>query len=184
MAFRPEFRKALTLLARGIQSMSEKGLDPPILVGGAAVELYTASAVTSGDFDLVTPFQKALEDALIPLGFERPKGPGVLLGGLIHPEFLIALQVVSGRLMDGATDMEKLVVVDIEGYPLRVIPIEDLIADRLGQAYSADPPRPDMLEQALILYQFADEYDADYLDRRISEETLGSADLVTLRNLK
>jgi hypothetical protein len=69
MPFRPEFREALWLLARAIADMTARGLEPPVLVGGAAVEFYTGGAVTSGDFDLVTPHRSALEEALRPHGF-------------------------------------------------------------------------------------------------------------------
>ncbi|WP_430426883.1 hypothetical protein [Parasphingorhabdus sp.] len=53
--FRPEYEAALQLFAKVSEAMKAKGLNAPVLVGGAAVELYTGSAVTTGDFDIVTP---------------------------------------------------------------------------------------------------------------------------------
>lgn len=182
MAFRPEFREALSLLARAIRALVDAGHEPPILVGGAAVEFFTGSAVTSGDFDLVTPYQGELEEALRPYGFERRREPGVLQTCLIHEELGFAVQVVSGLLMDGKACREKISIVEFdEGGILAVIPIEDLIADRMGQAYSVDPPREDMLDQAVKLLQLAEAIDETYLDRRIREETVGEAALETLR---
>jgi hypothetical protein len=100
---------------------------------------------------------------------------------MINERLGFAVQVVSGALMDGRTDLEKILVVDIGGAALRIIPVEDLIADRMGQAYSARPPRPDMLDQAFTLLQLAESVDETYLDRRIREETAGDADLTMLR---
>lgn len=50
--YRPEFEAALRLLARISRAMDEAGYRPPVLVGRAAVELYTRGATTTGDFDL------------------------------------------------------------------------------------------------------------------------------------
>jgi hypothetical protein len=182
MELRPEFRHALEILARGIRTLETRGLSPPVLVGGAAVEIYTGGSVTSGDFDLVTSFQEELEEALIEVGFERPDGGERILSGLIHEESGIALQVVSERLMDGKTDENRMMVLDVGEGSLAVIPVEDLIADRMGQAYVETPPRKDMLDQAVKLFQFADQPDEDYLNKRICEETHNSATLQNLRS--
>ncbi|MDV7339311.1 hypothetical protein RYZ26_06890 [Terasakiella sp. A23] len=53
-------------------------------------------------------------------------------------------------------------------------PIEDLIADRMGQ-YEADTRQPEMLEQAKILYQLAENVDSQYLEKRLKEELLDSS---------
>ena len=50
--YRPEFEAALRLFARVSEAMVARGLSRPILVGGAAVEYYSGSAVTTGDFDI------------------------------------------------------------------------------------------------------------------------------------
>lgn len=177
MTFRPQFKQALGLLAKAIASMSRNGYEPPILVGGGAVEFYTGSAVTSGDFDLVTPHSSALEEALRSVGFVRISEPGFSSRSFMNRQLGFAVDVVSGILMDGRTDPEKTLVVEIDGTSLRIISIEDLIADRMGQAYSQMPPRRDMLDQASLLLQFAKSVDEMYLDRRIREETLESASL-------
>ena len=44
---RPEFEAALRALARASEKMRERGFLSPVLVGGAAVELYTGSAITT-----------------------------------------------------------------------------------------------------------------------------------------
>ena len=170
MAFRSEFREALTLLARGIARMTEQGYEPPVLVGGAAVEIYTSGAVASGDFDLVTPNQGALHEALKAEGFEPVSEPGMLKGGLWHRKLGFGVQVVSGLLMDGKVSRDRFFVLNIENVPVRVITVEDLIADRLGQAYSSHPPLKDMLDQAVKLYALAEDADDDYLDRESAKK--------------
>jgi hypothetical protein len=79
MTYRPEFVQALQLLAEAFEALVAKGCDRPVLVGGAAVEFYTGGAVVSGDFDVVTAVQSALEGELIRLGFVKENRPGRLL---------------------------------------------------------------------------------------------------------
>ena len=53
----------------------------------------------------------------------------------------------------------------------RIISVEDLIADRMGQ-YASGTAR-DRLDQARILLGLHPDAEMDYLERRIREETLG-----------
>lgn len=142
----------------------------------------TGGRIASGDFDLVTPAQSELFEELERLGFERPGG-SFLDRSLWHPESQMSVQVVSGLLMDGRADLDRILIVEI-GHDLSIslIPPEDLIADRLGQAFSVPfgRIREDMKDQGVILYLLAEKLDLDYLNRRIREETSGAADLGTL----
>lgn len=180
MGFRPEFREALSLLATAVERLAAKGYAPPVLVGGGAVELYTGGEITSGDFDFVSGQQVSFFEELKELGFIRPSEPGWLQRSLWHPELLVAVQVVSGPLMDGRTDRERIQVIEIDGANLSVIPIEDLIADRMAQALDGRGIRKDMQNQSVRLFQFAESLDKDYLDARIRTETGNKASLETL----
>jgi hypothetical protein len=177
MSFRREFREAIALLARAVTLAAERGAGRPILVGGAAVELYTSGAITSGDFDLVTPDDEKLAAALEQVGFQRRPSA---LNQLVHPELQMAVEFVSGPLMDGKADLARLYVFQVGNDRLNVVPVEDLIADRLGQAFSDPTPRKDMLDQARKLFQLAESIDRDYLKKRIAEETANAADLEIL----
>ena len=95
MAYRPEFREALTLLATAIQNLRKRGYEAPILVGGAAVELFTGGQITSGDFDFVCPWKAEFFSELEALGFVRP-GRGWLTKSLLHPTLGFGVEVVSG----------------------------------------------------------------------------------------
>ena len=50
--WRPELVAGLRLLARISEALHRRGLPRPILVGGAAVEYYTASALMTGDIEI------------------------------------------------------------------------------------------------------------------------------------
>ena len=180
MTFRPEFREALTLLATAVLRLQARGLEAPILVGGAAVELFTGGQVTSGDFDFVSASQDEFFAELLTLGFVRSQGPGWLTRSLLHPELGFGVQVVSGHLMDGRADRSRVRLLAIDdSRETRVIACEGLIADRM--ALAGRQIREDMKNQAVRLYQLAGGLDDAYLDRRIRTETGDVASLETLR---
>jgi len=181
LGFRQEFTESLKILSKACDRMEERGLPRPVLVGGAAVELYTGSEITSGDFDVVTPAQAVFEEELAKLGFERPAGAGISTRGMVHPSLLIAVEVVSGTAFNGRMDQEHLTLVDTGRGRIAVVPLEDLIADRLGQFNSGPRGTPEMLAQAIHLFRFASEIDEAYLEKRIREETGGDYGLDFLK---
>jgi hypothetical protein len=180
--FRPEFIQALSLLARACEDVAAKGYQRPILVGGAAVEFHTGSAVVSGDFDFVTGDQRAFEDALIAYGFRKEDRAGRLLRGLYHPDLLLGVEVVSGAPFDGYSDLRRVQLVEIvDTKSIAIAPVEDLIADRMGQYVSTETRVPEMLDQAMKMFRLADRLDETYLDKRIREETAGELGLEYLK---
>lgn len=170
--YRPEFEAALRLFARASTAMTAQGFESPILVGGGAVELYSNSAVTTGDFDLVTGRQETFEAVLRTLGFVRPSGPGVATRGWMHPDLKLGFEIVSSTLLDGLADRDRILLVDLgtDGIAA-IIAVEDMIADRMGQFASGSAP--EMREQAHRLHTLHSDADRAYLDRRIREETAG-----------
>lgn len=171
--YRPEFAAALELFARVSESIAERGLPRPVLVGGAAVEYYTASAIGTGDFDVCTPIQQELEEELVKFGFVRPSGPGLLTRGWVHPDLHLGFEIVGNSPLDGNVPPERLVL--IEGLAgdtsFVIIPVEDLIADRMGQYASGTAP--EMRDQAHLLLHLHPEVDMNYLEERIRFETEG-----------
>lgn len=173
MSYRPEFEAALRLLARASEAMVARGYQRPILVGGAAAEFWSTSAVSTGDFDLCTPRQSELEEELQRLGFVKPSGPGMATRGWIHPDLVLGFEVVADVPMDGTVDAARIRLVQPVGETalFRVISVEDLIADRMGQ-YASGTAR-DRLDQARLLLALHPDADLEYLDRRIREESGG-----------
>lgn len=177
--YRPEFEAALRVFARVSEAMLRAGFEAPVLVGGAAVELYTASTLTTGDFDVVTGRQDAFEAALLEQGFVRPVGPGHTPEGWIHPDLKLGFEVVSAALLDGLADRDRVQILtfDPDGR-VAVISIEDIIADRVGQFASGSAA--DMLEQARILFSLHPDADLAYLERRMREETSSEHGIASL----
>lgn len=180
MAYRAEFLRALSLIAQAATEARAAGGGSAILVGGAAVEFFSGGAVTSGDFDIWTTSEAMLREKLLAAGFKDEDRHGRLLRGFYHPEFDFGVELVSGRLFDGRSDRTKLVTLMIGGFSITIAPVEDLIADRMGQYNSTPGKVPAMLRQAVILYLLAETIDDTYLDRRIREDTAGDFDLSDL----
>lgn len=179
--YRPEFEAALRLFAQVSEAMRARGHEAPILVGGAAVELYSASAVNTGDFDIVTGRQDDFEAILQDHGFVRPSGAGMATRGWIHPQLKLGFEVVSSTLLDGQADRERVMLLQIgDAGRAAFIAIEDIIADRMGQYASGSAA--EMLAQARALFDLYPDADLDYMERRIRYETGGDYGLETLRN--
>lgn len=158
-AYRPEFEAALRLLATVSEAMHCRGFQRPVLVGGAAAEFYSASALTTGDFDLCVIREDALDEEMARAGFIRPHGAGSMLKGWVHPELKLGFEVVAEVPMDGNVDAEHIRLVEPEGMTerFRIISVEDLIADRMGQYASGTAA--DRLGQARILLALHDNAD-------------------------
>ena len=99
----------------------------------------------------------------------------------MHPELGIGVETVASRPMDGRAETREVILEN--GKHLRVLSVEDVIADRVGQSYMLGkfPPGTanefSRLEQAAaIWYAFHDKLDMIRLNRRLLEET-GDVDL-------
>ena len=179
-AYRPEFFEALALLAQACDDMAAKGYDRPVLVGGAAVEIHTGGAVTTADFDFVTPRHEAFEKILLNYGFVEITPPGRLRRTFHHPTLDLGAEVVSDLPFDGRSDPLRVQLVEIvNGKAVGVLPVEDLIADRVKQHLDED--RPEMRDQAIKLFQLAMGLDTNYLEERIRAETLGELGVADLK---
>lgn len=170
--YRPEFEAALAAFARVSEAMAAAGRESPVLVGGAAVEIYTLGAINTGDFDIVTGAQSAFEAVLQDHGFIRPVGSGKATRGWIHPILQLGFEIVSSTLLDGQAERNRVRPIRVaDKGTIHVIAVEDMIADRMGQ-YASGTAR-DMLQQARTLASLSEQLDLDYMERRIRYETAG-----------
>ena len=110
---RPEFEDALRLFAQASRILVDQGYEAPILVGGAAVELFSNSALMTGDFDVSTARQEAFEEALRTLGFVKPSGRGMATRGWVHPDLRLGFEVVSSTLLGGLADRQRVALIDL-----------------------------------------------------------------------
>jgi hypothetical protein len=186
MPLRCKVAQVLPLLAIAVECMEKRGLAAPILVGGAAVELYTLGRVTFNVFDFVSPCRHEFFTELKVVGFVSTPLLGWLKRSIYHPKLGVTVQVVSRQLMNGRADIDRIVKINIgrpysqQPLPLEVVPIEDLMADRISQALRAGPIATITEAHAVALYQRGANFDDEYLDRRIRAETRNRASLKTL----
>ncbi|WP_242116098.1 hypothetical protein [Sphingomonas lacusdianchii] len=179
--WRDEFVAGLELFGRVSAEMQRRGFTRPVLVGGAAVEIYTGGIIATGDFDIVVGRNDVLEDVFVTLGFERPRGAGVATRGWVYRELRMGFEIVDSVLLDGAADRSRVRMFSSRAADdFEIISVEDLIADRMGQYASGSAP--DMLGQAQTLFDLYSDADMDYLERRIREETLNEHGIATLRS--
>lgn len=109
-------------LASWLQSLYPAGERRPILVGGAAVELYTGGAYTTGDLDFVGSVPPLVAKSLSSAGFTR------LGRHWIHEPSKVFLEF-PGTDLEPSPDPVEL---DFGGRRVSIIPIEGLLADRLA----------------------------------------------------
>jgi hypothetical protein len=173
LPWRPEFIEALRLLANLSDAMDARGLPRPVLVGGGAAEFYSGSAMMTGDLDVTSPVQGELEEELRHAGFVRPSGAGQSLRGWIHPDIGLGFEVVGSSPMGGGIEPARLRFVTPPGAKgrFRIVCVEDLIADRMGQFASGSAP--EMLGQARTLLKLYPNVDRAYLEQRVRKETVG-----------
>jgi hypothetical protein len=112
-------RKTAAIVA-WIQGLYES--KPPILVGGAAVELYTGGAYTTGDLDFVGDVPDSVAKALAKAGFERKGRHWIRDEGEIYLEF-------PGSAIQ---QYEKTSLLDVGGTRVVTLSAEDMIIDRLA----------------------------------------------------
>lgn len=168
-ALPPEFWTALTLLGEACTAYTKATGARPVLVGGAAVSSYTQGQILSGDFDIVADI--SLGPYLLEQGFTAEDRPRRLRRGWYHPAVpQYGFELVSGALFDGRTDRQRILVAAISpGAEVGFPPVEDMIADRLGQFAASRERDPEMLAQARLLAALASKIDIDSLRRRIIE---------------
>lgn len=170
MPFPPNYMDAVSKLAEACSIYEEISGTVAVLVGGAATALHTGGAFPSADFDIVAASDEAFATAMDRGGYVRDIASGHGLGGWYHPEFPeYGVEQVSGGYFDGRADRERCLKLVTRGGAIVLPPIEDMIADRLGQ-HAISQGDDSMLEQAKLLFRMAKDLDATYLRRRIVDE--------------
>jgi hypothetical protein len=109
-------------LVAWLQGLFEDDDAAPVLVGGAAVELYTRGAYTTGDIDLVGSVTSSVARALKKAGFERRGRHWIHEPAQVFVEF-------PGTALE---PHEKHSWFEVANHRIRIISAEDLLVDRLG----------------------------------------------------
>jgi len=95
---------------------------PPVLTGGAAVELYTAGAYTTGDLDFIGDVTAEVAAQLEEAGFKREGRHW------IHPKEELFVEFPGSAVQT----YEKTAIVDVGGTFVLALSPEDMIVDRLA----------------------------------------------------
>ena len=144
------------LLSSGVEAL---GWSAPVVVGGHAVEFYTAGSYATVDIDLAGD-SEPVGQLLDGWGFER-EGRHWFDGPLG-----LVVEVPGSRL--GPDEMQHAVQLRIGAMTVHIIGIEDLVIDRLAACVHWN--HTESCEWAVRLLRAADEIDTAYLRRRAVEE--------------
>lgn len=119
---RPDGPQKTAALVAWIQALYEDDDSKPVLVGGAAVELLTGGAYTTGDLDFAGRVPATVARRLEQAGFERRGRHWIHTAGRVFVEF------PSAALAAG----EESIDLDVAGWRLRVLAPEAVLVDRLA----------------------------------------------------
>ncbi len=158
-----ELKKKMLAVGYITDRLSKKG-GKVFLVGGQAVETYTAGQFSTGDIDITSTDREATEKVLTQIGFTKV---GMVW---LNERLGLAVHIVA----DFPTSTEKVRTVDVGSYRVNVVGVEDLIIDRLAAAKSWKSERD--REQATVLFNgFRRSIDIEYLRRRAREANVEDA---------
>lgn len=119
----PDWQKRrLVALALLGDALASEGITP-VVVGGAALELYTAGGYSTKDVDLALPISPFVDAAFADLGFLKE-------GRYWYRDDLdLLFEAPDPAGLPGETAPRT--VVEVEGLPVVVIGVADLLIDRL-----------------------------------------------------
>jgi hypothetical protein len=152
-------RRRLIALGLVTAELASSGI-VPILVGGTALELYTAGGYTTGDVDLALPSAPEVNDAFSRPGFER-------MGRFwVRADLDLLFEAPAPAGLPGEDAPRT--VLEIEGLHVHVIGIADLLIDRLrGWVHSRDEDARWTRRLALL---HADRIDWSYARSRVEHD--------------
>jgi len=154
-----ELARKMLLIGYITERLEREKPESVYVVGGQAVETYTAGQFRTGDIDIVTPDSKAAEEILEQIGFERE--------GMIWLSKALGLAIHIVGLSH--KNSEKARIIHAGPYQVRIVGVEDLIIDRLAAAKFWKSQVD--LEQAKALWKgFRKQIDLQYLRKRAREE--------------
>ena len=155
-----ELKRKLLLVGYLAEALARKE-QTLFLVGGQAVEAYTAGQFTTGDIDVTTTDKALTESILGRLGFSKE---GMIW---LNAKLGMAVHIVGTY----PSRSEKATTLDVGPYQVRIMGIEDLIVNRLVAAKEWKSARDG--EQATVLLKvFEGSIDPEYLRRRAKEESV------------
>jgi hypothetical protein len=161
---RDPLKRRMFFLGLLTKTLKQNGVEA-ILVGGEAVDLYTAGMFSTADVDLVVDNKIITEKFLNRFGFGKQEN-----GLWLNKDLVIVIQVITNPY---SGDPKKLRKFKIKEYELRVAAPEDLIQNRLFSAkFWKSNTQRDMEQSIVLLRIFADSIDNSYLDKIAKENDI------------
>ena len=158
------FRRRIFFLGFLTAKLKESGVDA-ILVGGEAIDLYTAGTFSTSDIDLVVDNKPITEKLLNRFGFGKKAN-----GLWFNSDLNIVMQVIDQSY---SGDLNRLKKFKVKDYELKVAAPEDLIQNRLYSAkFWKSNTQRDMEESVALLKIFSDSIDNSYLDELAREHDI------------
>lgn len=152
--------------------MTAKGVMPPIVVGGEAVEFYTQGAYTSGDIDLKADFD-SMKEILLLWGFTGAEANKRIW---ISKDLDIYIDWLGATLDEGIEAEARTNSITLDrGLKVRVLSFEDLIIDRLCAAKFWNDKDSEMWASAVLdVANRVRGLDIDYIRKRAQTENVTS----------
>jgi len=161
---RDPFKRRMFFLGLFTETLKQNGVET-ILVGGEAIDLYTAGMFSTTDVDLVVDNKIITEKFLNRFGFGKEE-----TGLWLSKDLVIVVQVITNPY---SGDPKKLRKFKIKDYELRVAAPEDLIQNRLYSAkFWKSNTQRDMEQSIALLRIFEDSIDNSYLDKIAKENDI------------
>lgn len=153
-------RRRLVMLGLLTEILEEAEIEP-ILVGGAALEFYTAGGYATKDVDLALPTAPEVDAAFAELGFAKEGRYWV------HEDLDLLFEAPAPAGLPGEDAPRT--VIEIEGLRVVVIGVEDLLLDRLRAWVHWKSDEDGRWSRRLGLL-YADRLDWDYLRSRTAAD--------------
>ena len=169
--FTNPLERRLAFVARLTTACEDRGWLPPVIVGGHAVEFYSAGGYATVDIDVVSA-SEPLDEILGSWGFERRGRHWV------REDLALVVEAPSSRLAPEQRD--RLTEVRVAGSSAYVLGLEDVIADRLAACVRWSSEN-DCRWAEVLAFAHEDELDVDYLRRQATEMDVAERLEVMLR---
>lgn len=184
----PRFRTAISLLGQASADLPI-GSSEPILVGAAAMALYSGGLWRSNDIELIMDTPRPLHETLFAKGFRWVERPRHVARGLWHPTLDVAVEILPSTDVDYREMLVAELAVPSEPDAgcestttrLRIVGIEDLIAGCAAD-WNRRASRGPLASQLQTLIELAHAgigggLQIAYLKRRLAEVSAGEIDL-------
>ncbi|MFQ6134697.1 MAG: DUF6036 family nucleotidyltransferase [Nitrososphaerales archaeon] len=155
-----ELKKKMLFIGYLFDKLSKKDVKAYV-VGGEAVEIYTAGQFTTGDIDITVTDREKTVKLLVEMGFTQT-------GRIwLNENVGLAIDIVSTF----PSRTEKARIIEVGDFKVNVVGVEDLVIDRLTAAkYWRSNPKLDIEQAAVLLTAFKNSVDLEYIRKRAVEE--------------